>query len=186
MLFQKWKSILVAILLVAVVAVVGTWFYLSRPEAPGKLMSHFRDLEQVEFCTMRPRSNSSLKDPDGFGNGDIEGFAIVDIQPTDAHRELVELLIKADRQNNSLAAKCFDPRHAIRDPKNKDNYLLICFKCYQMRYSLNGETGMALISDEPKRTFNAFISQHSLKTDEGLEPVSSAKKSEVLQPRRDD
>ena len=186
MSLRNWRSILGAVLGFAAIAAFAAWFYFSRPEVPSGLLNHFRSLEQVEFCTIRPRANRSLKNPAEFGHGNIEEFAIVDVLATKSHHELVELLDRADRKNNNLAANCFDPRHALRDPNNPNNYLLICFKCYQMRYSFDGETGLALITDKPKRTFNAFITQHSLKTDEGLEPIPAAKTSEVLQPRQDD
>ena len=151
-------------ILVATAIVIGLayWAMKPRPELPASVTKHFTGLAEVEFCTIHPESNAFLKPPADYGNGEIDQFAIVDVKQISDWSDLFSRLVDADRENPGTAANCFNPRHAIRDPGNSENYLLICFECYQVRYQCNGESGLILITDSPSKLFEFYVDRHKL------------------------
>ena len=154
---KTWKRVVLLVLLsIAAVTVYG-YFKLTAAEIPAAAMRHFRSMEEVEFCSMDPADNDEFVRRD-YGLGEIDGFHIAGTASV-APKKLLNSLHAADRANNTTAANCFWPRHAIRDPDNHENYLLICFKCLQVRWSFEGKSGLALITETPRNLFNATIDE---------------------------
>ena len=90
---------------------------------------------------------------------EISGYPIIDsaiVTDSKQINMLVDSIYNADRENNSTAASCFNPRHAIRLADQPDQYILICFQCFQVKYSTESGSKTALISGKPAARFNAF------------------------------
>jgi hypothetical protein len=155
-----WKEIVIFVLALFVVAAAYGYYKFTAPEMPIAVMDHFRSLKEVELCSMDP-ADSSVHSRTDYGKGEIEGFHIVDTTLVNPNM-LLDALDSADRANNRLAAACFWPRHAIRDPNNHENYLLICFKCYQVIYSFAGESETVLITDAPRDLFDSVIDEQGM------------------------
>ena len=77
----------------------------------------------------------------------------------------MEYVLRADRQNNSVAASCFNPRHAIRDPSDRENYLLLCFECLQMKYQVGTVKGQCRIAESEVTHFNVLADQLGMDRD---------------------
>ncbi|MFK7766827.1 MAG: hypothetical protein AB8B55_06360 [Mariniblastus sp.] len=153
-----WQRVLI-VSLIGVLGLAAYGYYrYTAPEIPSSAYQHFRDLDEIELCSVHPFDGKEAVD---YGNGNIDGYMIVDIGTT-APKKLIAELLAADKANNTMAAKCFWPHHAIRDPNNHDNYFLICFKCMQVRYSHNGEKGLALISKSAKNLFESKVDELGL------------------------
>lgn len=155
------RKILVGMCFVALTAGGGYFYCFHQTEAPNQVFRHFRKAERIEFCTMKPELDSNEL-PEDFGYGDIEGYSIVDRVYLKSQGSVINAVVWADRMNNSKVAACFNPRHAIRDAEDENNYLLICFECMQMRYRLNGETGSVLISQGQACYFERLVKKHSM------------------------
>lgn len=155
------RNILIGICFLVLIA-GGAYFYgFHQTETPSEVFRHFRNAERIEFCTTKP--DKVLNElPEDFGYGDIEGYSIVDRVYLKNQGSVINAIIWADRMNNSVVADCFNPRHAIRDAEDENNYLLICFECMQMHYQLDGETGTALISDGQVHYFERLVAKHSM------------------------
>ena len=162
---KKWKLVALLFLVVIAGVFVYGYFKLTAPEIPAGAMNHFRAMATVEFCSMDPNDDPDISRTD-YGLGEIDGFHIAGTASV-APKKLLNSLHAADRANNTTVAECFWPRHAIRDPNNHDNYLLICFKCLQVRWSFEGKTGLALITETPRDLFNATIDELKMDHYEG-------------------
>ncbi len=152
------------LLSIAVLVLVAGFAYFSafhQTETPRQVYQHFRNVERIEFCTTKPIPKIDGV-PDDFGYGNIEGHSIVDRVYLTNQASVIGAISWSDRMNNSAVAKCFNPRHAIRDAENKNNYLLICFECMQMRYSFEGKTDTVLISGAQVKFFDKLVSTHSM------------------------
>ena len=154
---KLWKPIAILLLVVIAGGAAYGYFKFTAPEIPPAAMKHFRGLAEIEFCSMDPNDNPEFSKTD-YGLGKIDGFHIAGTALASPEK-LLNAIHAADRANNSTAAACFWPRHAIRDPNNHENYLLICFECLQCRYSFDGKSGLALITDKPRDLFNATIDE---------------------------
>lgn len=154
------KTLLIAFLL-ALAACAAYFYSFHQTETPSAVFRHFRNAERIEFCTIKPELSASDV-PEDFGYGDIEGYSIVDRVYLRNQRSVINGIVWADRMNNSVAASCFNPRHAIRDADDENNYLLICFECSQMHYYLNGDSGTVLISRGQAEYFEKLVDTHSM------------------------
>ncbi len=154
---KLWKTIAILLLIVVVGGAAYAYHEFTAPEIPADAMKHFRGLAEIEFCSMDPNDNRDFSRTD-YGLGEIDGFHIAGTASVSPEK-LLNAIDAADRANNTTAAACFWPRHAIRDPNNHENYLLICFECYQVRYSFDGKSGLALITDKPRDLFDATIEE---------------------------
>ena len=162
---KNWKLVALLVLLGIAAVIVYGYFKFTAPEIPAAAMKHFRAMAEVEFCSMDPNDNAEFARTD-YGLGEIDSFHIAGTASV-APNKLLNALHAADRANNTTVANCFWPRHAIRDPDNHENYLLICFKCYQVRWSFDGESGLALITDTSRDLFNATIDELKMDHYEG-------------------
>ena len=158
-----WTSRKTLLVVFVLALVAGTAYFccFHQTETPNAVYRHFRRAERIEFCTINPERSSS-EVPEDFGYGDIDGFSIVDRVYLKNQGSVINAIVWADRMNNSVAAACFNPRHAIRDAEDENNYLLVCFECYQMQYYLNGESGTVLISDGQAEYFEQLVDTHSM------------------------
>jgi hypothetical protein len=130
-------------------------------ETPRAVLQHFRDADRIEFCTILPELPRGEM-PEDFGYGNLDGYAIVDRVYLTNQGSTINAIAWSDRLNNNTAAGCFNPRHAIRDAVDQDNYLLICFECLQMKYRFNGETETVKISRSQAGFFEKLIEIHSM------------------------
>ena len=103
---------------------------------PLKVEQHFAGLAEVEFCTVVPHADIGVGD---LGHGLIRGYPILDERLGD-YGEIVISSLKFSASPEAMA--CFNPRHAIREPGNPENWVLICFECEWLAWSFNGEADM--------------------------------------------
>lgn len=156
-----FKKKLLSFVVLGLVAGFAYFSVFHQTETPRSVFQHFRNAERIEFCTTKPTPQIDGV-PDDFGYGNIEGHSIVDRVYLKNQASVLGAIAWSDRMNNSTSAACFNPRHAIRDAENKNNYLLICFECLQMKYCLEGETGSAQISSFQKKFFEKLVDAQSM------------------------
>ena len=166
----KWILPLIAVI-ITVASLPFILKLISPPEIPGSVYELFRNAEKIEYLTVDPMPLVLRKqiDQGEFDESDIKainGYAIVDSRMITDRKQiesLIEGIYSADRENNSTAASCFNPRHAIRLADQPDQYLLICFECLQLKYTVGSETKTALISSKPASRFNFLAEKLGMK-----------------------
>lgn len=70
------------------------------------------------------------------GYGFVQDYAVLDVRELSDSTEFLSALRASNRN-----VGCFWPRHALRDPDNHSNYLLVCFECSHIYWSVNGNEG---------------------------------------------
>lgn len=165
-----------ALLVVGLILVVAVG-YQYRTEIPRSVYTHFKNLDEVEFCTIQTdiREDAYYESMDmipprrvDLGFIHREKYPIGGLARIADHGQFLDKLSWADRQNNSMAGMCFIPRHAIRDPNNHDNYILICFECMLASYECNGSSGKARIATFPEPYANILVAQLGIQAPEAL------------------
>lgn len=163
-MFRFLPSRKYAAMILALSLIVGGSVYFGMyhyAEIPSDVLAHFRNAARIEFCTIKPDQDVNTI-PDDFGYGDIEGYSIVDRVYLKNQGSVISAVSWSDRLNNQYTAKCFRPRHAIRDSEDRENYLLICFECMQLRYNYEGKTGTVSISQSKLPFFESLADLHSM------------------------
>ena len=92
----------------------------------------------------------------------FHGFAVIGRMPitdTATRRSLNEALRRGDRENDSMAAACFNPRHGIHATSAGNVLdLVICFECYSAQVHEDGQRKPGfLLSESPQKTFDQTL-----------------------------
>jgi hypothetical protein len=131
----------------AIAAIFVTWPTGPEPlELPANVREHFENLETIDFCTIDPYD--AVRD---HGFGKIGQWCVLDRRQGVATGRLLPNL-----RSSESGALCFIPRHAIQDPNDPGNYLLVCFECRWLHWQLNGESKRISIGQRGRAAFDAL------------------------------
>ena len=96
-----------------------------------------------------------------FHGFDILGHA--DITDTAEQRALLRALADGMRENDSTAAACFDPRHALHiEQSGRSIDLVICFHCLQAHAYGFSAGEWFLTSSAPQPSFDESLRRHHI------------------------
>jgi hypothetical protein len=106
-----------------------------------------------------PRKRVDQASTDGFHGWFVLGRTA--IEDPDVRRKLNEALSNGVRNSGNMAAKCFNPRHAIRVTLGDEVIdFVICFECRQVAvFTGNSEAEWFLTSDLPQAVFDDVLKQ---------------------------
>ncbi|MEZ6020662.1 MAG: hypothetical protein R3F17_11320 [Planctomycetota bacterium] len=121
--------------------------------APLEALVNARTLELFALDPAWP-TEESRADPNTFHGYGVRGHAPL-ADPAQV-ADLLRAFAKGARENDEMAAACFDPRHGIRAEWNGATYdWIICFECmtYQI-WSGADHLDNQLLSESPRGTFD--------------------------------
>jgi hypothetical protein len=154
-----------------VAALIGSallvWFLVSEPSPPGKMplaaWKALRGAEQLELLSLDPTHDMYGPGPRKEApNGRFHDYRILGrtaIADDGARKALVDALTLGVKENEGMAAGCFDPRHGLRlTHKGQTVDLVICFHCYQVETFIDDEEMKGfLVSRSPQPIFDQVL-----------------------------
>jgi len=135
------------------------------------ISQEYRDIlfqaESLEIVALDPDwpTEESRKDPSTMHGYGVRGRAV--LKDRGLRLELLSALAKGAKENDDMAAACFNPRHAIIAQSNgKLCEIIICFECLTFQI-WDGTTRVenGLISETPCRTFDQIFADAGLSVD---------------------
>jgi hypothetical protein len=125
-------------------------------DVPPETIAALRNADQYELLSLDPTRTSEAP-PEQFHGWRILGRMKI----TDAatRRKLNDSLRKGARENDGMAAGCFNPRHGIHLVKGDQVVdLVICFECLAVDVREEGKRGKGfLVSPSPQRVFDQVL-----------------------------
>jgi hypothetical protein len=158
---RRNKTIVVIIVLLLLAAIVPFNIVFAN-RIPKEANAALENGTTFKLLSLRPEMFVSGTPNEGSERPLFYGYAILgetEITSTTARKELLGSLRKAVSHGPSTAARCFNPRHAIRVTNNGTQFdFLICFECRRMRVISSGETNYVSLKGD-QTTFDNALSQ---------------------------
>jgi hypothetical protein len=169
-------------LVMALVAILSfAWMASCSAPDPGQgplqvdfgkeVSQQYRDIlfqaESLEIVALNPDwpTEESRQDPTTLHGYGVRGRAV--LEERSLRLELLAALARGTRENDTMAAACFNPRHAIIAESNGQVCeVIICFECLTFQI-WDGTTQVegAHLSETPCRTFDRIFADAGLSVD---------------------
>jgi hypothetical protein len=147
---MRIQHVCAAVIVLAVAARSGAG------EIPAETKTALEKAAEWELYSLDPEY---LKEPpkDGFHGWKVLGKTTV--KDADTRKALLAALEKGAKDNDGVAAKCFDPRHGIRIKAGDQTIdLVICFACYQTKvFAGDKPTGGYLTTNSPQPALDKVL-----------------------------
>lgn len=136
-----------------------------------EVSQQYRDIlfqaESLEIVALNPDwpTEESRQDPMTLHGYGVRGRAV--LEERSLRLELLSALAQGTRENDTMAANCFNPRHAIIAESNGQVCeIIICFECLTFQI-WDGTTLVegAHLSETPCRTFDRIFADAGLSVD---------------------
>ena len=130
-------------------------------DATREVLFHAPELELVAVDPAWPTPESTA-DPATLNGFTVRGRATTGDR--EVRLELLEALGAAARENDGMAAACFNPRHAlVAHHDGRTAELIICFECLTFQVWDGAERVETVdISDTPRGLFDRIFEEHGL------------------------
>lgn len=130
-------------------------------DATREVLFHAPELELVAVDPAWPTPESTA-DPATLHGYTVRGRATTGDR--EVRLELLEALGAAARENDGMAAACFNPRHAlVAHHDGRTAELIICFECLTFQVWDGAERVETVdISDTPRGLFDRIFEEHGL------------------------
>lgn len=143
--------------------------YRLRPEEP---LADLAEAVSIELFTLHPNPYGEEGKPanatEDYHEYKILGRVELTLEEDPRHSttiaQTLALLQKSMRENSTMAAACFNPRHGLRYtlPQGAVD-LVICFECLQFRrYEPDGTRSGDLLSSNHEGSLDALFGVHGL------------------------
>lgn len=143
--------------------------YRLRPYEP---LADLADATALELITLHPYPYSEEGQPadpaDDFHDYKVLGRAELTLEADERHSstiaQTIALLQKSMRENSTMVAACFNPRHGLRfTTADGPVDLVICFECLQYhRHEPDGSQSSSLLSSNHQGAVDALFAAHGL------------------------
>lgn len=143
--------------------------YRLRPDEP---LAELAEAMALELLALHPYPHSEEGQPgspaDEFHDYKVQGRAELTLEADERHSstiaQTVALLQKSMRENSTMVAACFNPRHGLRFTTADGAVdLVICFECLQYyRYEPDGSQSSSLLSSNHQGAVDALFAAHGL------------------------
>jgi hypothetical protein len=145
----RWAFVAITLAALAALAAPGC------NDIPSTTLSAMQHADRYELLSLDPSRIRTTPPPGNFHGWRVLGRTSIDDLAT--RQKLTNALRAGARENGSMAALCFKPRHGIHVVVHGSNVrdLVICFECLQVEVFENGQAAKGfLISDSPQPVFD--------------------------------